>query len=102
MANAVQNSPDYGKINIWVESADRSYIRLNISNSGAHICMDDMDKLFEAFYREDASRNISGGRSGLGLTIVKKALDLMGVRFSLENAADGVVFRMDLPIDKNK
>lgn len=54
-------------------------------------------KLFEPFYRADEARNREQGRSGLGLTIVKKTMELMKVPYALENTNEGVLFRMDLP-----
>jgi two-component system sensor histidine kinase VanS len=95
--NAVQNTPEQGEINIWHEKQNNSSVRLFILNKGANIDETALSNVFEPFYREDKARSSEVNRSGLGLTIVKKTLDCMGVEFSLENTSDGVCFWIDLP-----
>lgn len=94
--NAVQNTPEGGQLHICAEQ-QKGAVRLCILNSDVSIPKEILPKLFEPFYREDQARNRSRGRSGLGLTIVKKALDLMEIPFSLENTDEGVLFCMYLP-----
>jgi len=93
--NAIQNAPDGAAIRVWSECTDnKSY--LYILNTNSHIEENIRPKLFEPFYREDKARSRSGGRSGLGLTLVKRMLDTMEIPFSLENTKDGVLFKMEL------
>jgi two-component system sensor histidine kinase VanS len=94
--NAVQNTPKGGEIRIWSEPTARKY-RICILNTGAKIDDTVLPKLFDPFYRVDKARNRKDGRSGLGLTIVRKTLEAMNIAFALENTADGVLFWMDLP-----
>jgi two-component system sensor histidine kinase VanS len=94
--NAVQNTPEQGEIRIFTEKKEGGTIRLNILNTNTHIADEVLDKLFDPFYREDKARSRGQGHSGLGLTIVKKALDLMELDFSLVNTKLGVLFWMDL------
>jgi two-component system sensor histidine kinase VanS len=75
ISNAVQNTPENGSIRIKTEHAEGGCIRLTVLNTGNRI----------------------SGRNGLGLTIVKKSLDRMGIPFALEDSSEGVLFRMDLP-----
>jgi len=95
--NALQNTPNNGRIRIWAQEKDDKTVRLCVLNMDARIDEEILPKIFEPFYREDKARSREQGRSGLGLTLVKKALDTMGINFSLENTAEGVLFRMDLP-----
>ena len=69
---------------------------LSVENSGAHIPEVNLSRMFEAFYIEDESRNNKKGRNGLGLTIVKKILDLLEIPFDLQNTQSGVLFTMTL------
>lgn len=94
--NAVQNTPVDGEIRIWSEPAADKY-RLCVLNTGARIDDTILPKLFDPFYRMDQARSRKNGRSGLGLTIVRKTLESMKIDFALENASDGVLFWMDLP-----
>jgi len=96
LLNAVQNTPSGGEIRIWSESyADQH--RLCVLNTGVGIDPAVLPKLFEPFYRMDRTRRGKNGNSGLGLTIVKKALDAMNMEFSLDNTDGGVLFWVDLP-----
>ncbi|MCL2851646.1 MAG: HAMP domain-containing histidine kinase [Defluviitaleaceae bacterium] len=97
--NAVQNTPERGGIHIWTDNAGSSdeHIRLCVMNTGAHIDEDTLPKLFNPFFRVDTART-HGGRSGLGLTIVAKTLECMGLRFALENTGGGVLFWVELPV----
>ncbi|HEX7056807.1 MAG TPA: HAMP domain-containing sensor histidine kinase [Bacilli bacterium] len=94
--NAVQNTPSGGEIRIWCEMVSDKY-RLSVLNTGVKIADDVLPKLFEPFYRVDKARSRKSGHSGLGLTIVQKTLEAMGIPFALENARDGVQFWIDLP-----
>lgn len=97
--NGSQNSPEGAQIRIWAkESAD--CVRLSVWNTGTQIPKTLLPKLFEPFYRANGARTSGSGRSGLGLTIVKKALDYMGIGFKMENLEDGVLFCMDLPLSR--
>lgn len=94
--NAVQNTPKGGEIRMWSEPVADQY-RLCVLNTGARIDGAVLPKLFDPFYRVDKARSRKNGRSGLGLTIVRKTLESMNVDFALENTQDGVLFRMNLP-----
>ena len=50
-------------------------IRIEIEDNGKGITAKDLPKVFERFYRTDASRNSSQGGSGIGLSIVKKIIE---------------------------
>lgn len=50
-------------------------IRIEIEDNGKGIAQKDLGKIFERFYRTDASRNSAQGGSGIGLSIVKKIIE---------------------------
>ena len=95
--NALQNTPNKGCIRIRAEQKSNKTVRLYILNMNIQINEVILSKIFEPFYCEDKSGSRGQGRSGLGLTLVKKSLDIMGINFSLENTEQGVLFWMDLP-----
>jgi two-component system sensor histidine kinase VanS len=92
--NAIQNTPDGGQIKIFLKVD--STTQLCVLNVGVKINEDIMPKLFQPFFREDESRSRGQGRSGVGLTIVQKALDKMRIPFGLENTDGGVLFWIEL------
>lgn len=63
---------------------------VSIENTGTFIPEGDLPHLFEAFYRVEQSRNRETGGSGLGLYIVKMALEKHGAQYGIRNTADGV------------
>jgi two-component system sensor histidine kinase MprB len=56
---------------------------------------DDVGRAFERFYRGDGTRGLPG--SGLGLPIVKRAIERFGGTVQLTSGPDGTTVAMDLP-----
>ena len=63
---------------------------LIIENTGVHIGEDALPHLFDAFYREERSRNRQTGGSGLGLYLVRIILERHGASCAIDNTAAGV------------
>ncbi len=77
--NIISNSVKYmdkphGVIDIRVLDEVDS-VRIEIEDNGKGIAQKDMGRIFERFYRTDASRNSAQGGSGIGLSIVKKIIE---------------------------
>ena len=77
--NIISNSVKYidktdGRITIRLIDNEDS-VRVEIEDNGKGIAQKDLSKIFERFYRTDASRNSSQGGSGIGLSIVKKIIE---------------------------
>ena len=77
--NIIGNSIKYldkekGEIDIRILD-ELDSIRVEIEDNGKGIAAKDLPKIFERFYRTDASRNSSKGGSGIGLSIVKKIVE---------------------------
>lgn len=77
--NIVSNSIKYmdkprGVINIRIRDVG-DFIQVEIEDNGKGIAQKDLAKIFDRFYRTDASRNSVKGGSGIGLSIVKKILE---------------------------
>jgi two-component system OmpR family sensor kinase len=75
------------------------WARLEIRDHGEGISREDAKKIFERFYRVDASRTRDTGGSGLGLSIVKAIVENHRGRISvLDTPGGGATFRVDLPV----
>ena len=77
--NIISNSIKYmdksqGIIDIRILDESES-IRIEIADNGKGISQKDLPKVFERFYRTDASRNSAQGGSGIGLSIVRKIIE---------------------------
>mgnify|MGYP001015502054 FL=1 len=77
--NIIGNSIKYmdkprGVINIRLRDVG-DFIQVEIEDNGKGISQKDLTKIFNRFYRTDASRNSNKGGSGIGLSIVKKILE---------------------------
>lgn len=80
--NIISNSIKYnnkarGVINIRVRE-EKEYIHLEIEDNGHGVSPEEAGRIFERFYRTDASRNSRTGGSGIGLSIVKKIVEAHG------------------------
>lgn len=77
--NIISNSVKYmdkpnGRIEIRILDESDS-IHIEIEDNGKGIAQKDLGKIFDRFYRTDASRNSAQGGSGIGLSIVKKIIE---------------------------
>ena len=71
MDNAVKYSPEGGRIAVRLEQEIRS-LKLSVSNTTVHpVEKDQLNRLFDRFYRMDQSRNSSTGGYGLGMSIAQ-------------------------------
>ncbi|MEH7451203.1 sensor histidine kinase [Gottfriedia acidiceleris] len=99
ITNAIRYTPVHEHIYISTTIEDK-LVKVSVENKGSHIPNDQLDKVWERFYRGDTSRQRSEGSTGLGLAISKNILDLHDARYGVMNTSDGVLFYFCL--NKNK
>lgn len=74
ISNSVKYTPNGGKINVYVGYVHNdAYVK--IKDTGIGIPKDDLDKVFERFYRVDKARSRKLGGTGLGLSIAKEIIE---------------------------
>ncbi|PFD44345.1 two-component sensor histidine kinase [Bacillus cereus] len=96
ITNAIRYTPNKEDIIIsTIDEKDR--IKVCIENKGAHIEEEQLDKIWDRFYRVDAARQRSQGGTGLGLAISKNILELHDAEYGAKNTEDGVLFYFYLP-----
>lgn len=82
--NAIKYTPAGGEINLSINKlSDRA--ELSIADNGIGISSEDRQHIFERFYRCDKVRGRESGSSGLGLTICKSIVEMMGGTISVES-----------------
>lgn len=100
--NLISNAVKYNIPGGWVNcsiSKTTSEVTLTISDSGIGIEPEDIPKLFQEFTRikNPHSKNVTG--SGLGLSIVKRVLDLYGARIDVQSEPGvGSTFTITFPL----
>jgi two-component system OmpR family sensor kinase len=82
--NAIKYNHAGGEIRINASKHDHG-VHLSMFNTGIGIPKADLDKVFEQFYRVEKSRSLRYGGSGLGLTIVKRIVELHGGTLKMES-----------------
>ncbi|WP_051914759.1 sensor histidine kinase [Thermorudis peleae] len=84
--NALKFTPAGGQVTVRV-ARDGDAVLVTVSDTGPGIPPEDLDRVFERFYKSDRARSSSG--SGLGLAIVKHLVQLHGGTVWAENAPGG-------------
>ena len=77
ISNALKYSPEGGTITFKVKEKD-GYIEISVSDQGLGIPKDNLEKIFERFYRVDKARTRQMGGTGLGLAIAKEMISAHG------------------------
>ena len=97
--NAITYTPNGGIVSITLERFDTHYVALTVADTGIGIPPEDLARVFERFYRTDASRTRSSGGFGLGLAIVRDLVNAMGGSVSVTSkVGEGSCFRVLLRI----
>lgn len=100
--NAIRYSNEGGHVNVVLqreEVAGNAQAVVRVSDEGIGIPSEDLDKIFERFYRADKSRSKETGGTGLGLAIVKHAALYHGGDVSVESTlGEGSTFTLRLPL----
>ena len=95
--NAIKYSDSGDRVDVEIEE-DVSWLTVRIRDTGVGIPEEDLNQLFDRFYRVDKDRSRATGGSGLGLAISRQIVEMHGGRISVESEVDvGSVFEVTLP-----
>jgi two-component system sensor histidine kinase KdpD len=93
--NAVKYSPNDTKIKIDVSQTEKE-ICIEVSDRGMGIPEEDLEKIFDKFYRVSRPESVNG--TGLGLAICKGIIETLGGHIKAENReGGGTVIKINLP-----
>jgi two-component system, OmpR family, heavy metal sensor histidine kinase CusS len=84
VSNALKHTPPDGKVTVEV-AALHDTVKILIKDDGVGIPPEHLPRLFDRFYRVDASRAAAVAGTGLGLAIVKSIVDLHGGSVTIES-----------------
>lgn len=99
LGNAIKNTPADNHILITINKAENKLV-VAIENEGSHIPEEELNNIWEKFYKLDKSRSRSLGGTGIGLSIVKNILTLHQSNYGVINTDKGVKFYFDMKLDK--
>jgi len=99
VSNAVKYSPIGGTIELLV-GQENGGILVQVRDQGAGLSPEDISRLFGRFQRLSAKPTAGESSTGLGLSIVKRIVDLHGGRIAVDSAGPGkgATFKMTLPV----
>jgi signal transduction histidine kinase len=113
LSNAVKYTPRAGKITFEAHEAGVDaipelqreglkpggrYVLIDITDSGIGIAPEEQEKIFERFYRTENPLKIEAGGTGLGLSLVRPLVELLGGRIWLTSAVgEGSTFSLIVP-----
>ena len=84
VVNAINHSQRKGKVTVSFETLEDN-VKITVSDTGVGIKKEELNRIFERFYRVDKSRSRSQGGSGLGLAIVKHILEAHNQKIQVES-----------------
>ena len=97
--NAIAHSPAHAEVGVRIAvTDDAKHVRISITDQGDGIPDEEIDHIFDQFYRVDASRARSTGGAGLGLTIAKRLVEAHDGHINADSVPNqGSTFTIALP-----
>ncbi|USK44350.1 cell wall metabolism sensor histidine kinase WalK [Cytobacillus oceanisediminis] len=97
ISNALKYSPEGGKVTFSIEEKDE-FIVVSVSDQGVGIPKENIDQIFERFYRVDKARTRKLGGTGLGLAIAKEMVEAHGGKiWAASTEGKGTTISFSLP-----
>jgi two-component system sensor histidine kinase BaeS len=98
ITNAIRHTYEGGRITVSGDLVNNKAV-IKVADSGEGIPENDLDFVFDRFYRVDPSRQSTSGESGLGLSIVKALVEAHGGLVSVQSeVGTGTIFTFTLPV----
>lgn len=98
ISNALHHIDNKKKLEISFKQLEGSVYRYSVYNSGNAIPENDLERIWDSFYKVDKARTRSYGGQGLGLSIVKNILEQLHYPYGVMNQKDGVLFYFDIDV----
>jgi len=99
LSNAIKYTPKGGRVNVGLRKSGKE-LRFKVTDDGIGIPRQDLDRIFEKFYRIKSNETKSISGSGLGLSIVKGIVEAHGGSIHVESEGrQGTAFEVSLPCE---
>ena len=97
ISNAIRYTPDQGKVHIKTQKRNGLFV-FEISDTGIGIAPEDLEHIFDEFYRSKAAKQMVHFGTGLGLSLVRKIIENYGGKISVESEINkGTRFIVEIP-----
>jgi signal transduction histidine kinase len=93
--NAVSHMGEGNRMAVTVTGSE--VLRVTVFNSADPIPEEDLERIWDTFYRGEKSRTRASRQSGLGLAIVRGNMELLGLSYGVDNVEGGVEFWAEFP-----
>jgi signal transduction histidine kinase len=97
LRNALHHTVENSEVSVSVISIDGNY-QITVEDQGPGVPENDLNKVFNEFYRVDSARSRESGGHGLGLAIAKRALLQHGGEITANNTGTGLRITVRLPL----
>ncbi|MCG8650016.1 MAG: HAMP domain-containing histidine kinase, partial [Pirellulales bacterium] len=98
VGNAIKYTPAGGEVVLRCTAEER-WVRIDVEDNGPGIPEDEQDKVFDKFYRGDATRDSEQRGNGLGLAFAREIARLHGGDIELQSTVgEGSIFTLRLPV----
>lgn len=103
LSNAIKYSPEQGEIEVTIDYSNPETLEIRIKDQGVGIPEQDLERIFERFYRVDKARSRAMGGTGLGLAIANEVIALHGGTLKVESVVNqGTTMIVQLPVEEEK
>lgn len=98
ISNALKFTSE-GHVNVWISAKDNRIVRLRVEDSGIGMTPEQMQRIFDPFTQADSSISRRFGGTGLGMSIVKRLVELMQGDIVVDSAiGKGTCVTIELPL----
>jgi two-component system, OmpR family, heavy metal sensor histidine kinase CusS len=97
ISNAIRHTSPGGTVRVEIAEPNEGRVAIVVENPGTPIPPEHLPRLFDRFYRVDASRQRKGEGAGLGLAIAKSVVDAHGGSIEARSTGGRTRFRITMP-----
>ncbi len=99
IGNAWQYTPEGGKIRVRADTVDDKFVQIEVEDTGIGIPEEDIEHIFDRFFRSERHEVQLVDGTGLGLAITKSFVEMLGGEISVDSEVDvGTTFRITVPL----